>query len=210
MLQIEMPWVLALLPLPILVMLLSWRSRRTAGSALKVPFLQQLQTFAAGSRWFANRPVAQWLLMSVVWSLLVVAASNPVWLGKPIEIERSGRDIFIALDLSGSMKIPDMSLAGREMSRLDVVKAVGRRFIQQRHGDRLGLILFGEQAYLQTPLTFDRDTVLYMLEDATVGLAGRMTAIGDAIGLDRSQQLLLLVSWCQIIHSTTRHLLAFD
>ena len=72
---------------------------------------------------------------------------------------------------------------GRAVSRLMAVQAVAMRFIERRDRDRLGLILFGTQAYLQTPLTFDGATVATMLREAVIGLAGRETAIGDAIGL---------------------------
>jgi Ca-activated chloride channel family protein len=94
---------------------------------------------------------------------------------------------MLALDLSGSMQTPDMELNGHYFDRLAVVKIAARKFIQARTGDRLGLILFGTQAYLQTPLTFDQKTVLEMLNDATIGLAGSQTAIGDAVGLALKQ-----------------------
>ena len=95
----------------------------------------------------------------------------------------TGRDLMLAVDLSGSMKRRDMQVGKESMTRLDVVKGVAGEFIERRHGDRIGLILFGTRAYLQAPLTFDRPTVRTLLEEAVIGLAGEQTAIGDAIGL---------------------------
>jgi Ca-activated chloride channel family protein len=100
-----------------------------------------------------------------------------------VSLPVSGRDLMLAVDVSGSMDQADYELDGRPATRLDVVQVVAGRFIEQRAGDRLGLILFGSRAYLQTPLTYDRETVSTMLGEAVIGLAGRETAIGDAIVL---------------------------
>jgi Ca-activated chloride channel family protein len=100
-----------------------------------------------------------------------------------VELPLAGRDLMLAVDVSGSMDHEDYRLNGRPVNRLDVVKAVAGRFIDRREGDRAGLILFGSRAYLQTPLTYDRETVRTMLEEAVIGLAGRETAVGDAIAL---------------------------
>jgi Ca-activated chloride channel family protein len=123
-----------------------------------------------------------WLAM-LAWILIVVASSQPQRFGDPVEIPVSGRDIIVAADLSQSMEARDFQLQGRWVDRLTATKSVAEDFIARRVGDRIGLILFGEQAYLQTPLTFDRATVLELLGEAQIGLAGRATAIGDAIGL---------------------------
>ena len=95
----------------------------------------------------------------------------------------SGRSIMLAVDLSGSMQTQDMRSGSQAVSRLDAVKDVAGEFIRHRAGDRLGLILFGDEAYLQAPLTLDRSTVRTLLDEAQIGLAGQQTAIGDAIGL---------------------------
>jgi len=100
-----------------------------------------------------------------------------------VPIAIPGRDLMLAVDLSGSMQTPDFRLDGHAVDRLAASKAVARRFIARREGDRLGLILFGQDAFLQAPLTFDRTTVQALLDEAEIGLAGRQTAIGDAIGL---------------------------
>jgi Ca-activated chloride channel family protein len=123
-----------------------------------------------------------WLGM-VAWILFVVAAARPQWLGESIELPISGRDLMIAVDLSGSMEINDFVISDRQVDRLTATKLVAGDFIDRRVGDRLGLVLFGRQAYLQTPLTFDRETVKTLLYESVIGLAGKETAIGDAIGL---------------------------
>ncbi len=117
------------------------------------------------------------------WLLLVGATARPQWLGEPIELPVSGRDLLLAVDLSGSMETRDFYLHGKTVDRLTALKAVAGQFIQQRVGDRLGLILFGDQPYVQVPLTFDRRTVKQLLDGSAIGLAGKKTAIGDAIGL---------------------------
>lgn len=176
------PWVLLLLPVPLLVWFLIPKAKIKLPTALKVPFFtamvgianQEKQSFVAQS---------SLLIPALVWLLLVFAMAGPRWFGEPKPIEREGYNIMMALDLSGSMEIPDMILHDRPASRLTVVKNAAEQFVRDRLGDKIGLILFGSRAYLQTPLTYDRQTVLLRLEDATVGLAGKTTSIGDAVGL---------------------------
>lgn len=176
-------WVLFFLPLPLLVYYILPAGSTRQTTALKIPFYRRLQQFAPEQKGKTKGNVFWRTILFAVWSLLIIAAANPAWLGKPVSLPRSGRDIMLAVDLSGSMRIPDMTESGRQVDRLAVVKQVASQFIKQRTGDRLGLILFGSKAYLQTPLTYDRKTVVAMLQDATIGLAGQQTAIGDAIGL---------------------------
>ena len=94
-----------------------------------------------------------------------------------------GRDLMLAVDLSGSMEVDDMQVNNQAVNRLQMVKYVLTQFIERRVGDRLGLILFADTAYLQTPLTHDRTTVQEMLREAELRMIGEKTAIGDAIGL---------------------------
>ena len=123
------------------------------------------------------------VLALLVWLLLITGAARPQWLGDAQALPRSGRDLLLAVDASGSMSTQDMEIGGRAVSRYGAVKAIAGDFIHRRVGDRIGLIVFGSQAYLLTPLTFDRATVLKQLDDSAVGLPGRETAIGDAVGL---------------------------
>ncbi len=182
MLQIEWPWVWLLLPLPLLAYygLPALGLRREA--ALRVP---QLDDFRLGNEAMTGAAPRGWRfwLWLAAWLLLVLAASRPQWLGEAVAIPVSGRDLMLAVDLSDSMRTADFELDDRQVNRLEATKAVASDFIERRRGDRLGLILFGTQAYLQTPLTFDDRTVSRLLQESVIGLAGERTAIGDAIGL---------------------------
>lgn len=182
-LNIEWPWLLCLLPLPLVTYWLLPAVAPTAQAALKVPFFSRLARLVQERRQVVSHSVWYWLWVGLIWALLVLAASNPLWLGAPMPIEQSGRDILLMLDLSPSMENPDMLQGLSRATRLSVVKKTAGEFIEGRKGDRLGLVVFGEQAYLLTPLTTDHQTLKQMLDDATAGLAGERTAIGDAIGL---------------------------
>ncbi len=178
MITLDWPWVLLALPLPLLARWLP-PVRAQIGAALRLPFYAQLPVTGERSRF------SWWRLLValVAWALLVLGAARPQWIGEPIGLPVAGRDLMLALDISGSMEQEDYELNGRAVSRLAAVQAVATRFVKRRDQDRLGLILFGSQAYLQTPLTFDGATVATMLNEAVIGLAGRETAIGDAIAV---------------------------
>ena len=183
MIDFAQPWLLLLLPLPLAVWwLLPSAPERQAG-ALRVPFYAQLRSLPAGGEAVARRGWLAFAIKLAAWLLLVVAAAQPRWMGEPRQVTTEGRDLLMALDLSGSMAIEDFDVSGRPVDRLRVVKAVAREFVRNRSGDRVGLVLFGTRAYLQAPLTHDRATVVEMLDEAELGLAGEETAIGDAIGL---------------------------
>ncbi|MFC3229923.1 vWA domain-containing protein [Marinibaculum pumilum] len=182
------PWMLLLLPLPLLVRLLWRRAPEARAGALPVPFfaaVRGLPGAASGSSRGRVRRTALLGLMGLAWIALVVAAARPQWIGEPVALPTEGRDLMMAVDVSGSMEIADMQFRsdGAALDRLTAVKLVGGDFLERRAGDRLGLILFGSRAYLQTPLTADRHSVHEMLRDSAIGLAGTDTALGDAIGL---------------------------
>ena len=173
-------WGLLLLPLPWLA-----RARLPPGRvrqlALAVPLLRGRQPKAVtlGSASMHSRALWLWIF----WICLVLAASRPFWLGEPLSRTVSGRDLMLAVDISGSMNETDMTINERAASRIDVLKLVVGKFVERREGDRLGIILFGTNAYTYVPLTFDLDALGKLLADVSTGLAGRHTAIGDAIGL---------------------------
>ena len=181
MIHFEWPLLLFSLPIPLLIRWLIPAQITVEESALKVPFLND---FSEGHSQSASQ-AKQWplLLAIIAWSLLVIASARPQWLGDPIEQAVSGRDLMLAVDLSASMEEQDFFINKQPVDRLTAIKAVATDFINRRVGDRLGLVLFGTKAYLQTPLTFDRKTVQTLLNESAIGLAGENTAIGDAIGL---------------------------
>ena len=173
-------WGLLLLPLPWLARSLL-PAAEPDGLALEVPLLSShpLQRQAmTGARLRLNT-----LCLWAFWICLLLAACRPFWLGEPLTRSVSGRDLMLAVDISGSMNEADMTINGVAASRIDVLKIVVGRFIERREGDRIGLTLFGTNAYTYVPLTFDLDALGKLLDDVSTGLAGRHTAIGDAIGL---------------------------
>jgi len=175
------PWWLLALPLPLLARWLL-PAARDASAALKVPFGERLDAIAAVGGRSLRGGSAGWLLW-LAWALLCIAAARPQQLGEAVQPPQVGRDMMLALDLSGSMSEPDMALNDAPVDRLTAAKAVLADFLDRRVGDRIGLIVFGRRAYVLTPLTLDRDTVRDQLKDSVVGLAGQETAIGDAVGL---------------------------
>jgi Ca-activated chloride channel family protein len=182
MIEILWPWAFSLLPLPLLIYILLPRFEQR-DAALYVPFYRSATSFDAQQLTAARRNFWQRFLLVLCWFGLVVAAAQPQFIGDPVELPTTGRDLMLAVDISGSMGTEDMVLNGQKTTRLAVVKDVIGDFVERREGDRLGLILFGSLAYLQTPLTFDRKTVRTLLVDTPLGIAGGKTAIGDAIGL---------------------------
>ncbi len=196
------PWMAVAVFLPLLVRWLL-RPVSAATQALKVPDESYFPgrdgapSKAGRSRWHG-------LLPASVWLLLIVAACRPQIAGEELPRPVSGRNLVLAVDLSGSMEVNDFQLGGQRVDRLSATKAVAAEFIERRTGDRVGLILFGQQAYLHAPLTFDLQTVKTLLLESSIGLAGEKTAIGDAIGLavkrlreaesDANEQVLILLT----------------
>jgi Ca-activated chloride channel family protein len=182
MIGLEWPWLLLLLPAPLLARSLLPATSQTSVAALRTPFVHEI---TRSNTTLTQPPARSWPLWLglLAWALLLLASSRPQWLGDPIALPVSGRDLMLAMDISGSMQEQDFTLRGQRVTRIEATKAVANEFIQQREGDRIGLILFGDQAYLQAPLTFDRTTVQTLMQEAAIGLAGKKTAIGDAIGL---------------------------
>ncbi|MGH8182258.1 MAG: VWA domain-containing protein [Rhodanobacteraceae bacterium] len=171
------PWMLLLLPLP----WLAWRFLPPAapGAALRLPQPVALEQRASATH------VRRWRtgVAALAWLLLVCAAARPQQPAPPQAITHTGRALMLAVDCSGSMAIEDMRFGDQAISRFAAVKAIAQRFIEKRSGDGVGLILFGTHAYLLTPMTFDVNAVAQQMRGAAVGLAGRETAIGDAIVL---------------------------
>jgi Ca-activated chloride channel family protein len=203
MLTLAWPWVLLALPLPFVARALLPEARRLQEAGLLVPSFSGFEMLGDRSR---AEQLLNWRFWVAVtaWILLVVAAARPERIGEELDVPVSGRNLMLAVDLSGSMDQKDFELSNRTVDRLTATKAVAADFIKRREGDRIGLILFGERAYLQVPLTLDRETVRILLMEAFIGLAGEKTAIGDAITLavkrihdqeaDAGEQVLVLLT----------------
>ncbi len=199
MFEMQWPLLLLLAPLPLAMKFIAPKKRVEA--ALRVPFYQHASQLEKLNRLSVGKRPAKMFALWAIWLSCVFAATNPQWVGEPMRMPSSGRDLLMAVDISGSMEQTDMALNGQRITRLMAVKKVIGDFVTRRNTDRLGLILFGAQAYLQAPLTYDRQTVNELLQEAQIGFAGRETAIGDAIALavkrlrdrpDSSRVLVLL------------------
>lgn len=180
--MIEFAWkeVFLLLSLPFLVYKFLRESYANEKGFLKVPDVDDFTCFK-------NQKIAlsklKIFLMAMIFLSLVISAARPQVIEDMSQIPVSGRDLMLAVDLSASMQIRDFEIKGKLTDRLSALKHIAGDFIDKRKGDRVGLILFGSESYLQAPLTFDRTTVKQLLMETEVGLAGNETAIGDAIGL---------------------------
>ena len=176
-------WPAWLLAIPLPWILRAWFKPPTVeGAALRLPIADRVREIVAAPSPRLARGGIGWLA-GLAWLLLCIAAARPQQLGPPVQPPAKGRDLMLALDLSGSMNEPDMELGGSVVDRLTAAKAVLSDFVDRRAGDRLSLVVFGRQAHVLTPFTLDRDSVREQLADSVVGLAGQETAIGDAIGL---------------------------
>ncbi len=201
--QLAWPWMLLLLPAPWIVRRYMPPEPMDKDAALRVPLAGEFSVVTGPGRLGSAK---RWrlALLTAIWTLSVVAAARPQYIGEPVSLPMTGRDLLMAVDLSGSMEERDFQLDGEWVDRLTATKAVAKAFIDRRIGDRIGLILFGRETYLQTPLTFDRQTVETLLDEAVIGLAGTETAMGDAIGLaiktlteadvDESRRVLVLLT----------------
>jgi Ca-activated chloride channel family protein len=184
MFKFEWIWLFLALPLPILIQKYFKPAVKNDDQALKVPFYQQLTKIANDISISNTSKLSKNLILAwLVWLLLITAAARPVFLIANKHLPSTGRDLMFAVDISDSMQIADMDSNKQKVDRLTVTKNVLKKFIKNRVGDRLGLILFGTYPYLQAPLTFDRQTVETLLLEAHTGMAGTQTSIGDAIGL---------------------------
>ncbi|OSP53965.1 VWA domain-containing protein [Pseudoruegeria sp. SK021] len=206
MMTLGFPWALVLLPLPLLVLWLVPPHRERV-PALRFPFFRRIVDSAGttpgpGSV-VLSRSALQMIVAGLIWVLLVLALARPERVGEPVEMSRAGRDVVLAIDISGSMDAKDFATSPEtKVQRLAGVRTVVDGFIAGRSGDRMALIVFGSKAYVQSPLTEDLQTISELLGQTEVGMAGPHTALGDAIGLsirtfeasDIVQRLLILLS----------------
>ncbi|MDE1318800.1 VWA domain-containing protein [Vibrio aestuarianus] len=187
-------WALLLLPLPLVIYRFLPPVKERA--AIHLPYLPKQDQISS------PRNIAIKAIATAIWCLLILAVARPVWYGDPVTTQPKHRDLMLVVDLSYSMSQEDMQQGGQYIDRLTAVKNVLSDFIQKREGDRLGLVLFADHAYLQTPLTLDKNTISEQLNQAVLKLIGTQTAIGEGIGLatktfidsDAPQRVMILLS----------------
>ncbi|MDE1358301.1 VWA domain-containing protein [Vibrio aestuarianus] len=187
-------WALLLLPLPLVIYRFLPPVKERA--AIHLPYLPKQNQISS------PRNIAIKVIATAIWCLLIFAVARPVWYGDPVTTQPKHRDLMLVVDLSYSMSQEDMQQGGQYIDRLTAVKHVLSDFIQKREGDRLGLVLFADHAYLQTPLTLDKNTISEQLNQAVLKLIGTQTAIGEGIGLatktfidsDAPQRVMILLS----------------
>jgi Ca-activated chloride channel homolog len=204
--RLEYPWLLALLPLPLLIywVLPPYKEEQ---DSLRLPFFHYISSsLGLTPQPGAVIPRTNWLqkiIAPLCWGLIIVALARPQLIEPPIQKIQSGRDLMLALDISQSMETPDFRSAdGKRLRRVDAVKHVVSQFIGKRKNDRIGLIVFGQAAYPVTPFTLDHDACLKILGQIDAGMAGPQTMIGDAIGLaikqfknsEAKQRVLILLT----------------
>lgn len=185
--EFQYPLLFLLLPAPILVWLFlpPYRERQ---ASVRIPFFENVAALTGRQPTkgavILRRNILQWFIAPLAWILMITALARPVLVEPPIQKIESGRDLLLAVDLSGSMETRDMRDSdGNLIERLEAVKEVLGDFIARRKGDRIGLLFFGNAPYLQAPFTMDHDLVQQLLKEAQVAMAGPQTMIGDAIGL---------------------------
>ena len=177
--EFSWPWIFLLLPLPLLF---RQPTQGLATNALRIPTMlsRALDDLQVSSRYTMSvEQIAMWL----AWIALLLALALPWRPGDTVVQPVSGRALAMVVDLSGSMERRDFTLDGETSDRLSVVKSAAGQFIEARQGDRISLILFGREAFIASPLSFDLDAIRIILDSAGIGMAGRSTAIGDALGL---------------------------
>jgi Ca-activated chloride channel family protein len=188
-------WLLTLLPILALL-----RGKRGAAPALVFSTTSLLTFLAEGRKARPGRLLPALRLLAL--GLLIVACARPQEGSTTTEIEASGIDILLAVDVSGSMEALDFTLQGQPANRLDVVKSVIRQFVEQRPNDRIGLLAFSGRPYMVSPLTLDHDWLLQRLQSLSLGMVEDGTAIGSAIGVginrlqekDAKSRILILLT----------------
>ncbi len=187
MFNFEWPLVALLLPLPFIVRYLFEPKKQLSDDKapeIHFPHVQSLKSAFGIESAIASKKNSRWpWLLYLAWALFVIALMRPQIIDQVFSQETKGRDLMMAVDLSGSMQSLDFATESDRANRLDVAKRVVKDFVKKRPKDRIGLIVFGEHAYLQSPLTMDHSAVSHMLENTVPGVAGDATAIGDAVGL---------------------------
>lgn len=184
MISFAWPWMFLLIPLPWIVMFFAQPGKQNAITTINFPMLDKVQA-AFGKQNSINKGRLSWryILLILAWILLVVSLMRPEIVQDSAYIDNQGYDLLLAVDLSRSMDAVDFKLNGRPVSRIAATKEIVGNFVRKREGDRVGLVVFADHAYLTVPLTLDTVSVGKMLDNLLVGMAGDNTALGEAIGV---------------------------
>lgn len=209
MINFAYPYLFVLLLLPFVFLYVITPLKNTSSGALAIPFLKDLKAIKNIVKASSFVHVGDKFTLSfrffnlfILWFLLVVAIARPQFVGEPYRVKTQNRDIMLVIDISPSMLHP-IYISNARTDRLSAVKAIVGDFINKRKDDRLGLVLFGTRAYLQAPLTYDKNAVYNILQNVDAGMAGTTTSIGDALGIalknlrehkDRPNKLIILLS----------------
>ena len=189
MIEFAWPWIFLLLPLPALI--IYRQSQKPTSDSILVPpsVAKALQEIEQQKRRAGfDLHTLRLLLLGLSWLALLIAIAQPFKPETGEATPASGRAISMLIDLSTSMERRDFSIKNEALEdetvdRLVVVKKIASQFIAEREGDRIGLVLFGSEAFVASPLTYDNDSVNTVLQSSGIGMAGRTTAMGDALGL---------------------------
>ncbi|MBO4293965.1 MAG: VWA domain-containing protein [Alphaproteobacteria bacterium] len=209
MITFEYPYFALLLVVPFFIRMIKTKASRQKDKALKVPFIKDIKNVGQMKSNFNVFEKGKYfdktfLALMSCFVFIVLALMQPVKTGEPERLNNKGRDILLVTDISTSMLEEDFEYNHRRLSRMEAVRAVVSDFVKNRANDRLGLILFGTRAYLQAPITFDKQAVIDILDTMKAGMAGQSTAIGDALALalktlrgtktDKDNQVIILLT----------------
>ena len=174
--ELAWPWALLLLP----IIFIPWLTKSTVTDRFAIRFPNS-NVWQNPNPSFKKQSKKIWLI--AIWLLLVLALARPFNWGEPVPLSQPGRDLMLIIDLSGSMKEADMVWQGQYYRRIDAVKLAVLDFIKQRQGDRLGLVVFGDEAFVQAPISQDTQAIGELLLELEAGMAGQSTAIGNGLAL---------------------------
>jgi len=186
MFEFSYPWVFVLILLPFIInkLPLYYISKR---SALRISFKEDIDAVMvhkSTTSGISRATRTQKILLGLLYLLVITALAKPQYIGEPLHKEIAQREILVAVDLSGSMATKDFKDAnGTAIDRLEAVKRVLKNFFKARKGEKIGLILFGNAAFVQAPFTQDLAALEHLLSELHIGMAGSQTALGDSMGL---------------------------
>ena len=186
MFEFNYPWFFVLIILPFIINRLPWYyiSKR---SALRISFKEDIDAVKKSKSevgGISRASLAQKSVFILIYFMVIIALAKPQYIGEPLSKEISQREVLVAIDLSGSMATKDFKdQNGTSIDRLEAVKTVLGNFFKERKGEKIGLILFGNAAFVQAPFTQDLSALEHLLSELNIGMAGPQTAMGDSIGL---------------------------